>query len=98
MNNEILLSFHSFLMIDSTNLVFDTLWYFVISFQDLLKTVRPTNLLPPDVILDAIQSKNDSRDMELKYRGYLSKIAFKIKLFGKKGDVSYLLRAVISYS
>ena len=87
MNNEILLSFHSLLMIDSTNLVFDTLWYFVISFQDLLKTVRPTNLLPPDVILDAIQSKNDSRDMELKYRGYLSKIAFNIQLFIQKYDL-----------
>lgn len=45
----------------------------LMSTQDLLKTVRPTNLLPPDVILDAIQSRTESRDMELKYRGYLSK-------------------------
>ena len=28
--------------------------------------------MPPDVMLDAIQSRTESRDMELKYRGYLS--------------------------
>ena len=39
---------------------------------DLLKVVRPTGLVPPDVMLDAIQSRTESRDMELKYRGYLS--------------------------
>ena len=43
----------------------------LMSTQDLLKTVRPTNVIPPDVILDAIQSRTESRDMELKYRGYL---------------------------
>jgi BTB/POZ domain-containing protein 9 len=41
--------------------------------QDLLKVVRPTNLVQPDVLLDAIQSRTECRDMELKYRGYLSK-------------------------
>ena len=41
--------------------------------HDLLKVVRPTGLVPPDVMLDAIQSRTESRDMELKYRGYLSK-------------------------
>ena len=45
----------------------------LMSTPDLLKVVRPTNLVPPDVMLDAIQSKTESRDMELNYRGYLSK-------------------------
>ena len=44
----------------------------LIPTQDLLKVVRPTNLIQPDVLLDAIQSRTESRDMELKYRGYLS--------------------------
>ena len=44
----------------------------LIPTQDLLKVVRPTNLVQPDVLLDAIQSRTESRDMELKYRGYLS--------------------------
>jgi BTB/POZ domain-containing protein 9 len=45
----------------------------LMSTPDLLKVVRPTGLVPPDVMLDAIQSRTESRDMELKYRGYLSK-------------------------
>lgn len=49
----------------------------LIPTQDLLKTVRPTNLVQPDILLDAIQSRTESRDMELKYRGYLSKFFFK---------------------
>ena len=49
----------------------------LMSTPDLLKVVRPTGLVPPDVILDAIQSREESRDMELKYRGYLSKL-FKV--------------------
>lgn len=40
----------------------------------LLETVRPTNLVCPDAILDAIQAQKQARDMELHYRGYLSKI------------------------
>lgn len=43
----------------------------LMSTQDLLKVVRPTSLVQPDVLLDAIQSRTESRDMELKYRGYL---------------------------
>ena len=48
----------------------------LIPTQDLLKVVRPTNLVQPDVLLDAIQSRTESRDMELKYRGYLSEYIF----------------------
>lgn len=40
--------------------------------QDLLNVVRPTSLISPDQILDAIKAKSESRDMDLQYRGYLS--------------------------
>jgi BTB/POZ domain-containing protein 9 len=43
------------------------------STQDLLKVVRPTGLVLPDVLLDAIASRTESRDTELRYRGNLSK-------------------------
>ncbi|CAL4127413.1 unnamed protein product [Meganyctiphanes norvegica] len=43
----------------------------LISLSDLLNSVRPTGLISPDQLLDAIKSKNESRDMDLKYRGYL---------------------------
>ncbi|KAG0713222.1 BTB/POZ domain-containing protein 9 [Chionoecetes opilio] len=44
----------------------------LISLSDLLNVVRPTGLISPDQILDAIKAKNESRDMDLHYRGYLS--------------------------
>ena len=40
----------------------------LMSTQDLLKVVRPTGLVPPDIMLDAIQSRTESRNMELNYR------------------------------
>jgi len=40
------------------------------TINDLLKVVRPTDLMPADVLLDAIQSRTESRDTELRYRGY----------------------------
>ncbi|XP_027226224.2 BTB/POZ domain-containing protein 9 [Penaeus vannamei] len=43
----------------------------LISLTDLLNVVRPTSLISPDQILDAIKAKNESRDMDLQYRGYL---------------------------
>ncbi|XP_071526505.1 BTB/POZ domain-containing protein 9-like isoform X2 [Panulirus ornatus] len=43
----------------------------LISLSDLLNIVRPTSLISPDQILDALKAKNESRDMDLKYRGYL---------------------------
>ena len=45
----------------------------LMSTQDMLKVVRPTGLVLPDILLDAIESKTESRDTELRYRGYLSK-------------------------
>ena len=46
----------------------------LIPTQDLLKVVRPTNLVQPDILLDAIQARTEYRDMELKYRGFLCKL------------------------
>ena len=45
----------------------------LMSLSDLLTVVRPTNLIPPDTILDAIAARNQGRDTELRYRGCLSK-------------------------
>jgi len=42
----------------------------LINIQDLLKVVRPTDLMPPDILLDAIQSRTESKDSDLRYRGY----------------------------
>jgi len=42
----------------------------LLTIQDLLKVVRPTFLMPADILLDAIQSKTEMRDTELRYRGY----------------------------
>ena len=54
----------------------------LIPTQDLLKTVRPTNLVQPDILLDAIQARTEFRDMELKYRGYLSRFIFWLQNVG----------------
>ncbi len=50
----------------------------LMSTPDLLKVVRPTGLVSSDVVLDAIQSRTECRDMDLKYRGYLSKWIWRI--------------------
>lgn len=42
----------------------------LLTINDLLKVVRPTELMPADVLLDAIQSRTETRDTELRYRGY----------------------------
>ena len=43
----------------------------LISNNDLLNVVRKSSLVSSDAILDAIQSKIESRDTDLKYRGCL---------------------------
>ncbi|XP_026286758.1 BTB/POZ domain-containing protein 9 [Frankliniella occidentalis] len=43
----------------------------LMSLLELLTVVRPTNLIPADTILDAIASRNQGRDTELRYRGCL---------------------------
>ena len=42
----------------------------LLTIPDLLKVVRPTDLIPADVLLDAIQSRTEMRDTDLRYRGY----------------------------
>jgi len=44
----------------------------LISLDDLLNIVRLSNLISADSILDAIKLKNECKDMELNYRGFLS--------------------------
>jgi len=41
------------------------------NINTLLELVRPTDLVSPDSILDAIQAQKKARDTELRYRGYL---------------------------
>lgn len=43
----------------------------LMQLPELLNVVRPTGLISPDVILDAIKSRTENRDMDLQYRGYL---------------------------
>lgn len=43
----------------------------LMALPELLNVVRPTGLVSPDAILDAIKARTESRDTDLKYRGYL---------------------------
>jgi BTB/POZ domain-containing protein 9 len=45
----------------------------LMDLNDLLNVVRPTGLISSDAILDAIQSRNNCKDTELQYRGYMGK-------------------------
>lgn len=48
----------------------------LMALPELLNVVRPTGLVSADSILDAIKARTESRDTDLKYRGYLSKLFF----------------------
>ncbi|XP_019900461.1 BTB/POZ domain-containing protein 9 isoform X2 [Esox lucius] len=43
----------------------------LMSLMEMLNVVRPSGLLSPDNLLDAIQTRSESRDMDLNYRGML---------------------------
>ncbi|KAM4602472.1 BTB/POZ domain-containing protein 9-like [Polymixia lowei] len=43
----------------------------LMSLAEMLNVVRPSGLLSPDLLLDAIQTRSESRDMDLNYRGML---------------------------
>ncbi|XP_048083498.1 BTB/POZ domain-containing protein 9 isoform X1 [Alosa alosa] len=43
----------------------------LMSLSEMLNVVRPSGLLSPDDLLDAIQTRSESRDMDLNYRGML---------------------------
>ena len=48
----------------------------LMTLDELLNIVRPSSLVSADSILDAIQVKNHSRDMQLSYRGVLRKFDY----------------------
>ncbi|KAJ8289597.1 hypothetical protein GJAV_G00003150 [Gymnothorax javanicus] len=43
----------------------------LMSLTEMLNVVRPSALISPDDLLDAIKARSESRDMELNYRGML---------------------------
>ncbi|XP_030200597.1 BTB/POZ domain-containing protein 9 [Gadus morhua] len=43
----------------------------LMSLTEMLNVVRPSGLLSPDQLLDAIKTRSESRDMDLNYRGML---------------------------
>lgn len=47
----------------------------LMSLTEMLNVVRPSGLISPDDLLDAIKARSESRDMELNYRGMLSECA-----------------------
>ncbi|KOC71172.1 BTB/POZ domain-containing protein 9 [Habropoda laboriosa] len=51
--------------------VLDKVRLSLVSITDLLNVVRPTGLVSPDAILDAIAARAPSRDSDLNYRGQL---------------------------
>ena len=46
----------------------------LMDLDELLNVVRESGMISADAILDAIKTKNQNRNMELNYRGFLSKL------------------------
>lgn len=44
----------------------------LMTLTEMLNVVRPSGLLSPDDLLDAIKTRSESRNMDLNYRGMLS--------------------------
>lgn len=44
----------------------------LMTLTEMLNIVRPSGLLSPDDLLDAIKMRSESRNMDLNYRGMLS--------------------------
>lgn len=44
----------------------------LMTLTEMLNVVRPSGLVSPDDLLDAIKTRSESRDMDLNYRGMLS--------------------------
>ena len=62
----------------------------LMSLTEMLNVVRPSGLLSPDQLLDAIKTRSESRDMDLNYRGMLGQYPATAKLKGflcGEGDV-----------
>lgn len=77
-------SAESALLTEASSAVLSAVRLPLMNLMDLLTVVRPTNLIPPDTILDAIAARNQGRDTELRYRGCLSK-------YKKSRELSILL-------
>lgn len=45
----------------------------LMTLTEMLNVVRPSGLVSPDDLLDAIKTRSESRNMDLNYRGMLSK-------------------------
>lgn len=45
----------------------------LMTLTEMLNVVRPSGLLSPDDLLDAIKIRSESRNMDLNYRGMLSR-------------------------
>jgi len=52
----------------------------LIKVNDLFEHVRESSLISPDQILDAIKDQNTLSSSQLKYRGFLCKTHFLLKL------------------
>lgn len=44
----------------------------LMTLTEMLNVVRPSSLVSPDDLLDAIKARSESRNMDLNYRGMLS--------------------------
>lgn len=44
----------------------------LMTLTEMLNVVRPSSLVSPDDLLDAIKTRSESRNMDLNYRGMLS--------------------------
>lgn len=45
----------------------------LMTLTEMLTVVRPSGLVSPDDLLDAIKTRSEKRDMDLNYRGMLGK-------------------------
>ncbi|KAF3850259.1 hypothetical protein F7725_019978, partial [Dissostichus mawsoni] len=48
----------------------------LMTLTEMLNTVRPSGLLSPDDLLDAIKTRSESRNMDLNYRGMLTTMKY----------------------
>lgn len=52
----------------------------LMTLTEMLNVVRPSGLLSPDDLLDAIKIRSESRNMDLNYRGMLSQCSASLHL------------------
>lgn len=62
----------------------------LMSLTEMLNVVRPSGLVSPDDLLDAIKMRSESRDMDLNYRGMLSEPPRSQGLFSSSQSAPFL--------